>query len=183
MPRARRPLLLLATTLAAALLAPLTAGAQETSRVEHDWYGWQNLLGLGGAYTLTAIGLKVDSGSAPLLVAGLSTYAFSGPIIHLAHGNGVEAGASLGFNLGLPLGAGLIGALLVCAPENCGGKGSLGLFAGAGFGILAGMLAANVIDVAFLSVEKIERPSPAATTSLTPEATRYRPLFQTGWQF
>ncbi|AKT41929.1 hypothetical protein [Chondromyces crocatus] len=171
-------------TLAAVLLSSLTAGAQEQERFEQHWYGWQNLIGLGAAYSLIGAGLSVDSGTAPLVAAGLGTYVLSGPIIHLAHGNGFGAGVSTGLNLGLPLTTGVIGALTVCGIGNCKGyMGGLGYVVGGLFGGALGMIAANVIDVAFLAVEKVERPSPAAMSPLDPEAARYRPIFQVGFTF
>ncbi|AKT41927.1 hypothetical protein [Chondromyces crocatus] len=180
--RARR--LLRTATIAAVLLSSLTAGAQEQERFEQHWYGWQNLIGLGAAYSLVGVGLGLDSGTTSVIAAGLGTYVLSGPIIHLAHGNGIGAGVSAGLNLGLPLTTGVIGAFTYCGIANCKGyMGDLGYVVGAVIGGGLGMLTANVIDVAFLAVEKVERPSPATTGSLDPEATRYRPLFQASFRF
>ncbi|WP_050433634.1 hypothetical protein [Chondromyces crocatus] len=181
MPRPRG--LLLTATLAAALLVPPTARAQEQPPVERTWYGWQNLIGLGAAYSLGALDLALDSRWAPLTIASIGTYALSSPIIHMVHGNRLEAGASFGLNLGVPFVTGLLGAFLYCSAVDCRYKATRDISTGAMIGGLAGMLTANVIDVAFLAVEKVESPTPSVANPFALEAARYRPLFQAGWQF
>ncbi|AKT41925.1 hypothetical protein [Chondromyces crocatus] len=177
--------LALVTTLALAPLHLSTAHAQEPTRVERTWYGWQNLIGFGTAYGLLGAGASVESGSTALLIAGAATYTLSSPIIHLAHGNMASAAKSVGLNVGLPLCGAALGASLICGTGGC--KSSrfgtvISVLTGA---ILAtaSVVTATVIDVSLLAHEETPRGAPPTPSGLVPEAARYQPIFQAGWTF
>ena len=72
-----------------------------------EWYGWQTLIADGVAIASTPF----------VPVVGVGVYLTGAPIVHLAHGNGARAGASLGFRLGAPL-VGAVGGVVVRWYEN-----------------------------------------------------------------
>ncbi|EYF03519.1 hypothetical protein [Chondromyces apiculatus] len=182
--------LLTATALVMALLAPCRASAQSLGMVprterEQQWYGWQNLIGLGVGYGTLALGEALDNELDVALVAtGAGVLVLSGPAIHLAHENLPAAGASLGLNLGLPLGGGLLGMGVMCATNNCTGWfAELGAAVGALGGGIAGALAAHVVDAAALAYEETEVRSGAAAGALTFDQAQITPVFQLGGRF
>ncbi|EYF03518.1 hypothetical protein [Chondromyces apiculatus] len=176
---------------AAAALAALTftdaAHAQAEVRTEEQWYGWQTTIGLGTAYSLAGVGLFVDAFEdyrGWFVGPAFGIYALTGPIVHLAHGRGGAAAGSLGLNLGVPLSAGFLGAGIYCLIDDCNGsyRGLAAVVAGIVFGT-AGMVAANVIDVAVLSFEEVEVSAGSAKRSLGVGPAQYVPIFQYGGRF
>lgn len=88
---------LMTSALVLALLAGSTARADE-----REWYGWQIAVADALSVALVATGRTVPA------VIGLAGYALAGPVIHVVHGDGVEALADLGLRVGLPVGVTLL---------------------------------------------------------------------------
>lgn len=135
------------------------------------WYGWQALTAVAVSDTLAIAGgflaihgsLRIFSdkpvnyaetgAGATMAILGIGGHLFSGPIIHLAHGQKATAGYSLLANLGLPLVGGLIGAGIGQAAAGSARFGSEDITQGAMAGIIAGGVSATILDVAVLSHE------------------------------
>jgi len=129
------------------------------------WYGWQTLLADTGVLTL-AIGLgghvdeRNDVAVIGAVVAGLSAFALSGPVVHAAHGHWGKAGGSLALRGGLLLlggGLGFAAGQDSCAQyaydhEGCGvGYGAAGL-------VIGGLLAI-IADSAILARDQVPVPA------------------------
>ncbi|EYF03517.1 hypothetical protein [Chondromyces apiculatus] len=177
--------------IAAAALAALTftdaTHAQAEVRTEEQWYGWQTTIGLGTAYSLAGVWLFTDAfddNKVWPLGTAFGIYALTGPAVHLAHGRGDAAAGSIGLNVGAPLGAGLLAAGLYCAFDGCSGtfEGLGAMVVGLVSGV-AGMVAANVIDVAVLSFEEVKVSPGAAKSGLGAGPAQYVPIFQYGGRF
>jgi hypothetical protein len=133
--------------------SPPPSSKAPTSR----WYGWQTLIADGAALVTTPI--------APL--GGFVLYCTGSPIVHLAHGNVKNAGASLGLRVGAPTLGGLIGYGIGRAGDGNSGP-SYGTAFLAALGILGGGIAAIVVDHAIIAREPIneaDKPSSAAENS------------------
>ncbi|MEZ4371506.1 MAG: hypothetical protein R3B07_11805 [Polyangiaceae bacterium] len=115
----------------------------ETERV---WYGWQ---------TLTADGATVALGAATG-GAGLVGYFFAVPAIHLAHGRGGAALASLGFRTVLPI-AFAYGAVAIDDGDHGYAAPILGAALGVGTAI--------ALDAAWLARETRPRSEPPRAAS------------------
>jgi hypothetical protein len=145
-------------------------GGTETAPRSH-WYGWQTAATDGAAVALLATGIAAESGE----LAGFSgaTFALGGPIVHLAHGRGGAAAASLGIRVGLATSGFFAGAAMKSCPPSSSEEEddsyACGLEAAA-IGMLVGAGAAMVIDTAFLTHEDIrpERPQRTAALSVSP---------------
>ncbi|MRG94139.1 hypothetical protein [Polyangium spumosum] len=121
-----------------------TAGS---TRTVTRWYGWQTLIGVLAGDLITLVG----QGSA-VSYLGVVGHVFSGPIVHWAHGNVGQGFASLGLNVGAPLGGGLIGMM-------AGAGDGLDALGYAAIGALVGYFAAPIIDIAAMSTETVEVPN------------------------
>jgi hypothetical protein len=121
-----------------------------------------------------AVGLMVLAGSTNnqgLADAGLGTYLLGAPIVHYAHHRPGRAAGSLALRVGLPV----LGVIVGVKTHSCGGAGpdlcDEGPGAEAVVGLLAGMVAASVIDTAFLA-KGDEAPTTRPTWSPTIAARR-----------
>ena len=136
-----------------------------------QWYGLP-ILGLDlASVALTSVGIATaDSRSglaAPaLLIAGAGTFAFGGPIVHLAHDNSTSALLSFGLRAGMPVASAALGYALVSgAANNCTGAdwcGSRIIAEGALAGFVIGAISASAIDIGLLAHD---RPSRSRRTS------------------
>jgi hypothetical protein len=147
--------------------APAAASTPASSVRETRWYGWQTML-----VDIGSVGLGVAAGRAAGTGTGfavaLTGYAVGAPIVHLAHGEGGDAGVSVGLRLGLPLVAGLIGygigaaSFQGCAPGDwfCSRDWSAGIGAVLGAGV--GAVGAVILDWSLLGRERVP---PGATSS------------------
>ncbi len=139
-----------APTSAPAVLVPSEAGPQPVPppRTEKKWYGWQTLI-VDGAVIVTsiAVGASTDTGSAGGTVYLLG-YALGGPIVHWANGQVGMGFASLGLRVGAPVVAGVLGGALAAGASSGDGYAVVG---GAAIGIVAGSIAAVVVDAAVLA--------------------------------
>jgi hypothetical protein len=123
------------------------------------------------AAILIGIGLEIRDGSGPAL-GGLLVYGLGGPIIHVVHERPGAALGSLGLRAGLPV---IFAVAGIGANENCEGD-FCGYSAAATFGA-AGMVAAVVLDAAFLGTEK--RGPPPRIIALTSVAPSVDPARRT----
>jgi hypothetical protein len=92
-----------------------------------------------------------------LLSTGIALYCVGGPIVHLAYGHVGAAAGSLALRVGLPLGGGLAGGLIGAAGSS-GDEPFTPIFAGALIGGVTGMLAASIVDSAWLVPDEAPRP-------------------------
>jgi hypothetical protein len=113
------------------------------------WYGWQILLGLAGSHILFFTGIA--SGEVALIGIGIGGHLFAGPITHWGHGSAGRGFGALGINVGVPLGAGLLGTAIGAIDGD-----GYGLLIGAGIGGFVGIIAAPIIDIAALAYEPVE---------------------------
>jgi hypothetical protein len=126
------------------------------ARADGNWYGWQIVLVDAGT-----IGLGIAAKSGAIGGAG---YLLGGPIVHLAHGDYVEAGVDLGLRAALPLGGAIVGDKISGCTGACDAPGAGFLLGG-----MAGGAVALIVDYTFLSNHG--RPYEARTTAaFTPAA-------------
>jgi hypothetical protein len=106
-----------------------------------------------GATAITVLGTKIDH---PVqLVVGASLMMLAGPIVHAAHRDFGEAGASLGTNVALVAVGGIVAYGAACSghdPIACG----LGVVVG--FGI--GYIAAALIDITVITKDTSAQTAP-----------------------
>jgi hypothetical protein len=129
-------------------------------------YRWQTALADGAALSMVVLGASSESGS--LVDMGLGTYLFGAPIVHLSHNRPGRAAGSLALRLGLPI----LGLMVGIKSHTCHASPDLcdeGPGAEAVIGLLGGVIAASVIDTAFLAKgdDAPARPSwsPAVTAN------------------
>ncbi|MEZ4365592.1 MAG: hypothetical protein R2939_04810 [Kofleriaceae bacterium] len=89
--------------IASVLGGPRTARADDE---DGDWYGWQLMITDIGAITVAAAGASTNKNPGAV-VGGAAAYVLSGPLIHLAHGEGRDALTSLLLRT-VPAGVGLM---------------------------------------------------------------------------
>lgn len=77
--------------------------------------------------------------------AGLAGHVLGGPIVHLVHGNNGAAALSIGTRVGLPVLGGYLGSV-ICVDDD----GFLRCIGSIAVGFAVGMLAAQIIDPAFI---------------------------------
>ena len=92
-------------------------------------------------------------------VAVVAPYFLASPIVHVAHGNTGTAFGSLGVHVGSPV-AGMIVAAMVCKMSGSTSQGDV--FTALGLGATGGMVAATIIDAAFLAHSTVEASSQVA---------------------
>jgi hypothetical protein len=139
------------------------------------WYGWQILIADAGALGFTALALGAsaahssDAAALPPLAVAAGSFVFGGPVVHAVHGHWGKAGGSLALRVGLPLLGWLAGAGV--------GQGSChynydheGCWVGyAALGLLAGGVAAMIVDDALLGHERVTAsPRSQASVAFTP---------------
>jgi len=138
--------------------APLPVG-----QTRH-WYGWQTALvdatSLGLGMSMNALSDDGSSGqgirtfSLGLAVTG---YALGGPVTHAGHGQWGKAAASLGLRLGAPAAATLAGLAIGAAACPQHDQSDVPCYAvGGGFGLVAGLVTAIIVDSAVLAYEPEE---------------------------
>ncbi len=173
---------------------PETAETPQTS-----WYGWQTLISDGSAIGLFSLAYLVDyagkgatsrqgyaDGANLLFATGFATYLVGAPVIHWVHGNGGKGWGSLGLRAGLPIGGAIAGALIGAAA--CGSSSNSEEFvpcpaAFAGVGVLAGAVAAPILDAAVLAREPVT-PAPGPrlqAATFVPSAVGGGTLVLAGW--
>lgn len=107
-----------------------------------------------------------------LAIGWVAGYVLGAPIVHLAHGNGGRAAASLGLRVGVPALGALIGFAIAESDSDseCGNLGCVlnGVAMGAG-GAVVGMAAAVLIDWVVLGGEEEIDPSDNASYGFTLE--------------
>ncbi|WP_437723009.1 hypothetical protein [Sorangium sp. So ce861] len=126
---------------------PEGAPAGEQPTPKRVWYGWQHLLVLGGAAILAPIAAGAEN--EVLAWWSASTFALGGPVTHWANGNLGRGFASLGLNAGGLLGGCMVG-LLVGAASDSRRWDELAVLLGGS----AGLITANIIDIAVLEYEE-----------------------------
>jgi hypothetical protein len=97
---------------------------------------------------------------------GIAGHGLAGPITHWGHRHAGRGFGALGINIGVPLGAGLLGLGLGAI-----GGGDFGAFIGAGIGGFTGFVLAPIIDVAALAYDPIpanDTPDLSERVSLVP---------------
>lgn len=127
---------------------PLAPPLELRAPTQRYWYGWQTLIVFAPSGLLMA--------AAPFTggITGLPSlggFLLGGPIVHWANGNVAKGFVSLGINVGATLAGGLTAGLMCLAACKSTGDDGLVLFAASALGGGAGLLIANVIDVAVLS--------------------------------
>ncbi|TKD12731.1 hypothetical protein [Polyangium fumosum] len=110
------------------------------------WYGWQTLIGVVAGDLVSVVGMGT-----PITYVGIAGHVLTGPIVHWAHGHVGKGFASLGLNVGLPLGGGLLGLMAGAGT----GYEAIGYVA---IGALVGYVAAPALDMAVFSTETVEAP-------------------------
>ncbi|MDC3952700.1 hypothetical protein [Polyangium jinanense] len=123
-------------------------GAEPPTQKVKRWYGWQTLIGV----LVSDVVLIAGQGSAVTYV-GLAGHVLTGPIVHWAHGHVGNGFASLGLNVGLPIGGGLIG--LMAGAGSYDGWDTLAYTA---IGAAVGYFAAPALDMAIFSTETVDEP-------------------------
>ncbi|HEY6908234.1 MAG TPA: hypothetical protein VI356_02625 [Myxococcales bacterium] len=141
----------------AVFLAAWGARAQSAREAAPAGYGWQT--GASDLGALMILGGGAAAGSPGLAYAGLGTFVLGGPVIHLFHGHPGRAAASFGLRTLLPLAAGYLGGTIAqgaaCTGEDCHVLNALG---GASLGVLAGAVAASLVDGLMLTAPDPEPP-------------------------
>ena len=133
------------------------APAAPAQRLDSKWYGWQTLLVDASTLTtgiLVAAASEGDAGGLGASIA-LGGYALGGPIVHWANGQVGKGFASLGLRLGAPLVGGLTGFALGAAGDSGCRDFCLGAAVGATLGVIAGGIAAVVVDSAVLARKQV----------------------------
>jgi hypothetical protein len=143
------------------------------------WYGWQ-ILAVDATVVATWAGATALSGDVStrdagrvLAGVGLAGYLLDGPTLHVAHGQWPTAGLSLGGRVLLP-GLGFLLGLAVGATQTATPTQEMPALADGGMGLLVGMAAASVIDIAVLPYEKVgagAAPASAGGLRLQPTAS------------
>jgi hypothetical protein len=129
-----------------------TPASSRSGPPEERWYGWQILI--SDASSLVLAGFAGPLGAAGYLVAP--------PLIHVSHGQGMRALASVGLRIGLPLAG---AAIAIVGTDSCS-NGELE-FCDVGWiavGVLVGLSGMGV-DIAFAN-EPIHPPKPVASRLL-----------------
>ncbi len=116
------------------------------------WYGWQNLIGYGSSFMLLATSPFALEAAGVTVPLGLTGLAFSGAIVHWAHGHVGKGFGALALTVGSTFGLGALGVGIECGVNGCNGlfSGLFGAVVGGGLGLFTGI----AIDVGALSFEK-----------------------------
>ncbi|WP_437607562.1 hypothetical protein WMF20_42920 [Sorangium sp. So ce834] len=133
------------------------------------WYGWEHLLVLGGAAILAPIAVGTEN--EVLAWWSFSTFALGGPVTHWANGNLGKGFASLGLNAGCTLGGGMVGLLVGRASDSRRWEELAGIMIGSS----AGLLTANIIDIAVLEREERSTADSYEYIRLRPPRLRLAP--------
>jgi hypothetical protein len=160
------PAMLVRLCLIASLLVPATALADDEPTTSYrSMTLTADAVGIGmlvaGGYAEGENGRDTDASNALFAVGGLTTL-FATPIIHIARGHKERGVGSILMRGGL---AGLGMAIAFSANNDCHDDKNDGLgdpdflceLDYVGYGVLGGLIAASVIDAAFMTDEKVER--------------------------
>jgi hypothetical protein len=170
---ARLPSLFVAATLAACMLLPRLAAAEEPSTAEapteSHWYGAPMLVADGAAFALVYVGSQNDGDGNDLaqgaVLAGVSAFLGNGAVGHGMNGHRGRIAESLALRLALPV-LGMMLARSTCdagPSEDCNDSGKSGA--------ALGLFTAIVIDDLLVAVDDrpIERaPAPGLQLGLAP---------------
>ena len=154
-------------------LTPLVAlPAPAPVMVTEESYRLQTLLSDLTVVGLGVVASKTDNGSGDSLgPLAVGVYFLGAPAVHMYHHHYARAAASLALRVGLPLLGVMIGSSLgkgQCS-QYCDNDSDL---AGAVFGGMAGVLAASLIDIGYLSRgETVAQPAGVASTMGTSAPT------------
>ncbi len=152
--------------------------ADSRSKAEREWYGWQILLVDGASF----VGLLAAEGQRATGVADLTvaTYFLGGSVVHWAHGSATKGFGSLGLRVGIPLGGAVLGAVIGTAAYGssnvvCGFPLCSPAVAFGAVGLLLGVVAAPIVDVAVLAYDeqppaRSDAHSASSRLQLTPVA-------------
>lgn len=162
------------------------AGGYLAPRPTAEWYGWQTLLVDGVSLATIPFELAPSTSFARtpsasyLLIGSLSTYAFGGPLVHMAHGHWGRGAFDLGLRVGAVAAGSLAGAALgrPGTPSSCEGNlagclasGSNGLAVGATIGAVL----ASLVDASLLARDTTPgETAPARTLTWGPSAALTR---------
>jgi hypothetical protein len=147
---------------------------------EH-WYGWELGIADGGSLAIIATGFGLaisndgdgnasdDAAAFTIVQVGLAGYLALAPVLHVVHERPVlRVLGSVGLRIGLPLAGAGLGAAAMSGCSSSGSWGTSCQAAGAGAGMLLGIVGAMAIDAA-LAFEPLEREgSGSASLRLTP---------------
>jgi hypothetical protein len=133
------------------------------------WYGWQIILIDGASLVVLLAG---QGQSLPSGLAGIG-YVAGGPTVHFAHGHVGKGFGSAGLRLGLPFAGALLG-LAIGAGQSCNGCELTPALEDFAIGLLLGLVAAPVIDVAWLAYDE-EPPHKAKDALLSAPSLRIQP--------
>lgn len=149
---------------------------------QRQFYGWQFLLMDAVALGLAAGAIPAtDAAEGGLLAAAFTLGAFSGPIVHWAHGHGGRGFGSLGIRVGLTGVMMLIGLPIDAIRATSISGSGFGISVssrpldGGAMGVLGtiGFLTASIVDAAALAFDTI--PPTQQTTRASQPVARRRP--------
>jgi hypothetical protein len=148
------------------------ATAPPPPRTENHWYGWQTLVVDAGWIMLGVLGS--GSNSSAVSVVGIVTYFLGGPVVHWAHGHGAKGAIDLGIRLGAPVVGALLGLGIGGLADHGhtissdGGGATDGAIVGAVLGAFIGLVGAITVDAAVLANEDVPATSPHARAKTAP---------------
>lgn len=188
LPRQRR--------VAAAATGELPAESLSPAPAEH-WYGWELGIADGGSLAILATGLALaigndgdghasDDAAFTIVRVGIAGYLALAPALHVLHERpALRVLGSVGLRIALPLAGAGLGAAALSGCSSSDSWGTSCQAAGAGAGMLLGIVGAMVTDAA-LSFEPLEAEGSGSTTlRLTPalQVSRGRTLLGVGATF
>ncbi|MGH7435363.1 MAG: hypothetical protein ACRENE_06790 [Polyangiaceae bacterium] len=145
---------------------------------QRTWYGWQTLLVDGASFLIlfagTGLAGQTETRGEGQALAGLFLvgYLGGGPTVHWAHGHVGRGFGSLGLRVGLPMGGALLG-LLAAASSPASNNGLTGI-ADIGLGFVLGIIAAPIVDAAWLAFDDEPQGEPQNARALP--ALRLTPI-------
>jgi hypothetical protein len=142
------------------------------------WYGWQTALADTGWVVLflsaNSISSQTQSRGEGQALVGLAAIDYLGgaPAIHWAHGHVGRGFASMGLRLGSPMLGAMLG-IAAAATSARSGNGQAALD-DIGLGVLLGIVATPIVDLAFLAFD--DPPSPDSPDAPSTSALRFTPV-------
>ena len=150
---------------------PPRAAAEPLSPTPNEhWYGWELGIADGGSLAIIATGFGLaisndgdrnasDDAAFTIVQVGLAGYLALAPVLHVVHGRPVlRVLGSVGLRIGLPLAGAALGAAAMSGCNSSDSWGTSCQAAGAGAGMLLGIVGAMAIDAALA----FEPPNPRA---------------------
>ena len=149
----------------------------------NSWYGWQILLtdlASVGVFMGGAVNFRNQTASEMMVATSGFAYQFGGPAVHLAHHRPGGAGWSLLRRLVLPVGGGLLGAVIAGRNDHSSGDEFPPAAAGALLGGLTGIAVAMGYDWV-TAREEVATPPPATLEDASSGAgSRWAPVVAVG---